>query len=203
MKLDFSKAGWKTDDIVYASTYRFESTPEFKQCDGWIENGTNPNQNFNCDNVAFLTKQKYKSGTCAVAECSFTGVSAPLITVAKDMYSDNGVYKYGDYFEVVIWRYGLNIWRMVMDGDKKVKHKLILGLDHALEENVRHTVSATVNGDMLEVGVDNCITVRVYMEEVYDSFHLGIDACEGICRFYSFGIENSTLPPAKIGWTEN
>ncbi len=199
MKLNFKDESWQSEDIVYASTYRFTETPHFVQCDGWVENAENEGQICNCDNVAVLTRKKYESGTEATAECSFSELSAPLIVIAKDMYEDSGVYKYGDYFEVVIWKHGLNVWRMVMDEDRHVKHRLVLGIDHPLDEAERHTITATVNGDMLEVGVDG-VRARVYMGEIYESFHLGINACEGICRFYSFNIEKSSLEPARIGW---
>ncbi len=200
MNLNFAAATWKNDDTVYASSYRFSDTPEFIQCEGWVENGASPEKSFGCDNVTILSLEKFKNGTEVKTKCAFFGISAPLITIAKEICLDGGVYKYGNYFEIVIWKNGINVWRMVMNENKRVSHKLVMGIDRKFKEGVPYTLTAAVNGDMLEVTADG-ISARAYMGEVYEDYHIGINACEGICRFYELSSEKSALEPRNIGWT--
>ena len=45
--------------------------------------------------------------------------------------------------------------------------------------------------DMLEIDADGHV-LKLRIEDMYESFHLGLDACEGINRFYDFVIEKAS-----------
>ena len=189
MKIDFSRGAWNTDDLVYAYTYRFPGAPEFLQQNDCVENRPDDTGTFGCDweNISMLSKETYPVGTRITVRCAFFDLGAPLITIADRMYSENGVMKYGDYMEVVLYKNGINIWRMHMDENKTVTWKKMLGVEFPVTEGDIHTLSVTVTADGLTVEADEH---RMFWRcaDIYESFHLGIDACEGLNRFYSLEI---------------
>ncbi len=189
MKIDFSENMWNQDNIVYAYSYRFPGTPEFDQYPDHVENPKNPDdETWGYHNVSVLTRDTFTHGARITTECVFHDVSAPLIVISEDLTDECGEWKYGTYMEIVIWKNGVNVWRMVMDENKQVTWKLLMGIKVPFEENVRHTLSVQVLKDALEIDADELhATLRI--PDMYESFHLGLDACEGICEFHSMTVE--------------
>ncbi|MBQ8576728.1 MAG: hypothetical protein IJ449_01990 [Clostridia bacterium] len=187
MKLNFAKGAWQTGNAVYAYSYRFDGTPEFIQNDDCVENRENSAAMYDWDNVSLLSRAPYTAGAKITAECAFSGAAAPLIVIADKLYEENGALKYGDYIEVVLWKNGVNVWRMKMDEEKTVTWKKLLGITLPYAEDVRHTLSVSVNKEHLEIEAD-ALSVTLDVQDLYETFHLGIDACEGLCRFYSMEI---------------
>ena len=189
MKLDFSRGAWNTDDVTYAYTYRFPGTPEFHQTDDCVENRPDDTCNFGCDreNISLLSKQAYSSGVRIETRCAFFDLGAPLITIAARIYDENGENKYGDYIEVVLYKNGINVWRMRMDENKKVTWKKMLGAEFPVSEGEIHTLAVDVTADGLKIAADEH-NIFWRCEDLYETFHLGIDAWEGLNRFYSMEI---------------
>ena len=189
MKLDFSRGAWSTQEMTYAYTYRFPGAPEFCQQDDCVENRPDNTGRFGCDweNISMLSRRAYSAGTKITVRCAFWDLGAPLITIADRMYDENGVMKYGDYMEIVLYRNGVNIWRMHMDEDKTVTWKKMLGVEFPVTEGDIHTLAVTVTADGLQVEADEH---RIFWRctDLYGTFHLGIDACEGLNRFYALEI---------------
>lgn len=185
MKVDFSQGNWAGGALCYAYSYRFEETPVFVQKEDCIENQKNPGATYGYDNISLLTPEKYGPGTRLSARCAFEDLGAPLLVLAPRMEKDpRGVSRYGDYIEVVLWKNGVNVWRMWMKNGE-VTWKQLLGVDFPVSEAEIHTVSATVGTDTLQITVDGR-KILLAVEELYPSFHVGINACEGINRFYEF-----------------
>ena len=189
MKLDFSRGAWSTDEMTYAYTYRFPGAPEFLQQDDCVENRPDPTGQFGCDweNISMLSKKRYCAGTRIEVRCAFFDLGAPLITVADRMYDECGVMKYGDYMEVVLYKNGINVWRMHMNENKTVTWKKMLSAEFPVTEGDIHTLSVEVTEDGLNIAADDH---RIFWRctDIYGKFHLGIDACEGLNRFYSVDI---------------
>lgn len=189
MKLDFSRGAWNTDDITYAYSYRFPGTPQFLQCEDCVENRPDHSNAFGCDweNISILSRKAYTAGTRIETHCAFRDLGAPLITIADRMYDENGTSKYGDYLEIVLYKNGVNIWRMWMDENKTVTWKKMLGVEFPVSEDVIHTLAVEITADGLRVEADDH---RLFWRctDLYETFHLGIDACEGLNRFYSLEI---------------
>lgn len=194
MKLDFSRGAWNTDEIAYAYTYRFPGAPEFLQQEDCVENRPDSAGTFGCDweNISVLSRRTYTAGARIETRCAFFGSGAPLITVADRMYDENGVSKYGDYLEIVLYRNGVNIWRMQMDGEKTVTWNKMLGVEFPVSEGDIHTLAVEVVSDGLRVEAD---AHRIFWRctDIYETFHLGIDACEGLNRFYSLEITENQI----------
>ena len=191
MKIDFGNKNWLNDDICYAYSYRFEETPVFVQKDGYVENQQYGNGIYDYDNISLLTKKKYSAGAKASIRCAFENLGAPLIVIADEMYTDKrGVLRYGDYLEIVLYKKGVNVWKMWME-DEKVSWKKLVGVEFPVSEGDIHTLSTEITPEGLNVEADgHKFFLRI--DDLYSTFHLGLDACEGINRFYSFEIEETT-----------
>ena len=188
MRISFAENAWDTGEIVYAYSYRFEDTPEFLQREDCIENRKNDSAVYGFDNISLLTREKYGPNTTVSTRCAFEDLGAPLIVLADALHTDSrGVSRYGDYIEVVLWKNGINVWRMWLEnGD--VTWKQLLGVEFPVSEGEIHTLSVSAGTDSLEIAADDR-KIWLHVPELYPSFHVGINACEGINRFYDFRVE--------------
>ncbi len=192
MKIDFSRGAWNSDEITYAYSYRFEETPEFVQQDDCVMNRKISEERYGYDNISVLSQKAYLPGARISTRCSFEDEGAPLITIADKLFTDpRGVKRYGDYYEVVVYHNGANVWRMVMK-DGKVTWKKLMGVEFPVTAGEAHTLSVEIASERLNIEVDGR-KMSVLAENMYSAFHLGVDACEGYCRFYDMIIEGETI----------
>ena len=190
MKTTFSKNSWNQEELTYAYSYRFEETPVFVQKTDCIENTKNEGAVYGYDNISLLTKETFGPGTKLTTQCAFEDLGAPLLVIAKELSTDSrGVIRYGDYLEVVLWKNGVNVWRMWMENGE-VTWKQLMGVDFPVSEHEIHTLSVTIEKDTLRIEADNR-KMLLYIDDLYPSYHLGINACEGINRFYDLEITES------------
>ena len=186
-KTTFAKNTWNLDNLTYAYSYRFEETPKFIQKDDCVENTKNETAVYGFDNISLLTREKFGPGTKISTRCAFEDLGAPLIVIAEKLENDSrDVVRYGDYLEVVLWKNGVNVWRMWMEHGE-VTWKQLLGVEFPVSESDIHTLSVTIEKDTLHIQADDQ-TMQLYIDQMYDSYHLGINACEGINRFYTLEI---------------
>lgn len=192
MKIDFSRGTWNTDDVTYAYSYRFEETPVFIQRDNCVENQQNSDARYGFDNISMMTRKAYAPGARISTHCAFEGEGAPLIVIADKMFVDpRGVVRYGDYIEVVLYQNGVNVWRMWMK-DGKVTWKKLMGVEFPVTHGDIHQLTTEITADRLNIEADGR-KMSVLIDPMYGSFHLGINACEGINRFYDMVIEGETM----------
>jgi len=186
----FKKGMWE-DKLTYANSFRFVEMPEFIQEDEHVHNRRISDDKFGYDNISLMTREMYGCGTKITATCSFDNFGAPLIVIAEKLHMcDDGRLRYGDYFEVVLYENGVNVWRMHMDDDRKVTWHKALGVELTVAAGEKHALSVEIKENYLII--ETCgqkLTLRVY--DLPDKFHLGIDACEGINRFYDMSIEEA------------
>ena len=96
------------------------------------------------DNISLLTRKKYSSHAKITTRCAFEELGAPLIVITDKLYTDErSVVRYGDYLEVVLYREGVNIWRMKMQ-DKKVTWKLLMSVSFPVSEDTIHTLEVEI-----------------------------------------------------------
>ncbi len=189
MKIDFSKNKWTTGELVYANSYRYTDEPEFSQLDDCIVNRVNPKTETGFDNISLMTKEKFSGKTLIRTRCSFDKYGAPLIVVAQEMDEQEGkIPRYGNYFEVVIYENGINIWRMWCE-NKKVSWKKMMSVTFDVSAKEIHSLTVVVNEEGFEVDADGR-KMTLYVPDMYSSYHVGIDACEDINRFYDFEVES-------------
>ena len=187
MNIEFKRNSWNTGDLTYAYSYRFEKTPKFIQKDDCVENTQNPDAVYGFDNISLLTKNTFGPGTKITTQCAFEDLGAPLIVIADKLETDKrGVVRYGEYLEVVLWKNGVNVWKMWMDNGEVV-WKQLMGAEFSVTEHDIHTLSVRIEKDVLQIEADDK-KMMLSIEHLYPSFHLGINACEGINRFYQLEI---------------
>ena len=192
MKIDFSRGTWNTDEITYAYSYRFEETPVFIQRDDCVENQCNSEARYGFDNISMLSRKAYAPGARISTRCAFEGDGAPLIVIADKLFTDTcGVARYGDYIEAVLYQHGVNVWRMWMK-DGKVTWKKLMSVDFPVTHGDIHQLTTEITSDRLNIEADGR-KMSVLIDPMYSSFHLGINACEGINRFYDMVIEGETV----------
>ncbi len=192
MNINFARNAWNTDDITYAYSYRFEDVPEFTQFEDHVENRADPNGSGGYEYISVMSRKQYGSGTRITTHCSFEDDGAPLIVLADKMYTDpRGVVRYGEYMEVVLYKNGVNVWRMWYR-EGKVTWKKLLGVQFPVTTGDIHTLSVTAWEDNLRVEADEH-TMTLLVPDMYTSFHAGIDACEGINRFYDMTVDGPVM----------
>ena len=96
----------------------------------------------------------------------------------------------GGTAEVVLYEKGVNVWRMYYK-EGKVTWDWLLSVEFPLEEKKIHTLSVEILKSKLAILV-NERKMTLHVNDMYPSFHVGINACEGINRFYSMEIEEAT-----------
>ena len=187
MNIKFTENSWNQDELTYAYSYRFEETPVFVQHEDCIENTKNDGAVYGYDNISLLTKKQYGAGVKLSTRCAFEDLGAPLLVITDKLHTDSrGIVRYGDYLEVVLWKNGVNVWRMWMENGE-VTWKQLMGIDFPVSESDIHTLSVTIEADTLYIEADDK-KMQLYIEDMYPCYHLGINACEGINRFYDLTI---------------
>ena len=190
MTIHFSRNAWSSDDLVYAYSYRFTDRPVFTQFDDHIENKADPDGPGGYEYISILTPRQYGTGTSVSTHVSFEGDGAPLIVLADKLYREpDGTLRFGEYIEVVLYKNGINVWRMWCR-DGKVTWKKLMGVQYPVTTGELHTLTVTAGEEGLNIAADDR-TMSVYIPDMYRSFHAGINACEGINRFYDMTVDGT------------
>ena len=186
MHLTFTP-GWSNEDLTYAYSRRFSQTPVFQQREDCIENQKDEASAQGYDNINLLTRERLGSGTTITTRCAFEHPGAPLITITPELTEDSrGVLGFDNYVEVVLYKYGVNVWRLWKQDDA-ITWKRLLGVEFPVTEGDIHTLSVKVVDKVLHIQADDH-RFQLRVEDLFDRFHIGINACEGICRFYDLDI---------------
>ena len=185
---DFSSGAWK-NDLMTAYSFRFTETPEFTAEDDHITTLENKNHREGFDNISLLYKEPFSTGVKANLHCAFEDIGCPeIILVKKPESCEDGAIRYGECFEVVLWKNGVNVWRHFMDENRKCSWHKRLGLNTSFAENDIHELEVSVEKDCLSFRVDG-VSADLRVEDIFESFYIGLTACEGIVRLYDFSIE--------------
>lgn len=188
MRISFANNGWDETHLTHAYTYRFPYTNTFLQREDCIENPANPAMPDGYDYLSLMTREKYPLGTTVTTRCSFSGTAAPLLILSEDLQlCEDGCFRYGNYLEVVLYRNGINVWRLWRDADGAVKWHKRLGVEFPVAENEIHTLSVEPKERYLDVELDG-MRLSLRTEDLFSSFYPSITGCEGPCRFYDMEI---------------
>lgn len=179
----FQPGKWAQDDFQYVGTAREDYRRTFVQEPDHVRN-----EQGECDFVSMVTKEKLAAGTVLDTTCAFEGSGAPLLVLSNDIAPlADGTLQYGTHFEVVIYRGGCNIWRIdLIDG--KAKSRNIARFKFPVVENTPVKLRAEIKQDAFNVCADGR-QFEVHCDALPGSFHAGITACEGQCRFYDLAID--------------
>ena len=166
--------------LVAAVTYllTIEPTASFWDCPEFIAQGYKLEIGHPPGNPMFILGARFAA--------NFAG-----IVYAGSELSEDGKLYYGDYLEVVLYKNGVNVWRM-WHRDGTVTWKKLMSVEFPVTHGDVHHLSAEVTGDRLNIEVDGR-KMSLLVDDLYPSFHLGINACEGINRFYDMDIEGENI----------
>lgn len=188
-KISFGNKAWQ-QDLMTAYSFRFTETPEFVQQADHITTAENRGHREGFDNITLLSRERYEWGVKATLRCAFDGLGCPeIIIVEKTEDCPDGATRYGACFEVVLWKNGVNVWRHYMDeaGHRCYWHKR-LGLNLPVAEGAAHELQVEIIRNYIVFSVDG-VGVKLRTEDLPDTFHVGVTACEGIVRLYDFEID--------------
>lgn len=186
-KINFAEGNWNPQDFRCVYSPRWIAGTKPKQENDCITNGINPT-NGEYDYVSLMTEEKYKTGVRLETTCSFDSFGAPLIVISDDMFKrEDGEWYFGIHYEIVLYEKGINVWEINYNPDVMEWHK-VMGLDFLVSEKEPHTFSVKVLDKMLDITMGEQ-HVLLRMKHLPEEFHVGITLCEGINRFYEFGIE--------------
>lgn len=188
MRYEFAPGKWE-HGLIYAYSYRFPGAPVFVQQADHVHNRKISEERFGYDNISVMTRETYGSGAKVSTTCSFDSFGAPLITIADALHEEaDGSLRYGEYFEIVLYENGINVWRMHMDAAKNVTWHKALGVEFPVAAGEKHLLSVEIREKTMVIRACGQ-QITLYAEDMPERFHVGIDACEGINRFYDFTIE--------------
>jgi hypothetical protein len=115
-------------------------------------------------------------------------MAAPLLIFSEDLeLCEDGCYRYGNYFEVVLYKHGINVWRLWRDADGAVRWHKRLGVEFPVSEGEVHTLSVQLKEGYMDIDLDS-MKLSLRAEDLFREFYLGITGCEGPCRFYGMEI---------------
>lgn len=188
MKISFAKDGnWK-EHMFTAYSYRFTETPEFTQLDDCITTAVNPDHREGFDNISLLTRERYELGVTATLRCAFEDLGCPeIILVEEPEQCADGAVRYGDCFEVIPWKNGMNVWRHFREEDGCCHWHIRLWLTFPLAEQQIHELKVQVLDKQLIITLNGSRTI-LRTEDLPHKFHLGVTGCEGIARMYDLDI---------------
>ena len=186
-KIEFKKGQWE-EKLVHAYPFRFTETPQFMQGEDFIVNKEDPTRSDGYDYVSVMDKTPYPMGTKISAQTLFEAFGAPLVTISDELYIDeNGNHKYQNYYEVVLWEKGINVWRIeFVDGEVTVD--LVAGINIPLEAGKKHNVSVEIWDKRLIIDI-NGQYINLMAPKLPKNVYLGVTACENINKFYTMEIE--------------
>ncbi len=190
LNIEFKKGKWE-EFLDCAYTARYELKPKFVQESDHIRNCESKENECGFDQTTILTKQKYAAGTKISTCCSFDKDYAPLLIFANNLYKDSeNDLRFDDYYEVVLYKDGINVWRLYKDSaENKMKWHLLLGVNFKVTPKEKHTLTVELAEKAFKIkcGSED-IVLRI--ADLPKQMHAGITACEGINRFYSLDIED-------------
>lgn len=191
-KISFGSESWK-QALTTAYSFRFTERPEFLQMADHITTAVNSGHREGFDNISLLSREKYERGVKATLRCAFDGLGCPeIILVEKTEDCADSAVRYGACFEVVLWKNGVNVWRHYMDeADHRCYWHKRLGLSLPVTEGDVHELQVEVIRNYIVFSIDG-VGVKLRTEDLPDTFHIGVTACEGIVRLYDLAIDQRT-----------
>lgn len=187
-KFNFSRGHWNPSALTTAYSFRFTETPVFAQEVDCISGGPNPSHREGFDNISLLGPVRGGPGARATLRCAFEDTGCPeIIFVEQPESCEDGAVRYGACFEVVLYKNGINIWRHYRDNGRCHWHKR-LGVEFPVAEGVRHELTAQITEGYLIVHIDGR-RIELRVDDMFERFHVGVTACEGIVRLYDLQIE--------------
>ena len=134
-----------------------------------------------------IYKDKVTGDVVISATMAFTHHMAPLVLLTPDL-SENakGQKVCSERFEIVIFNEGVNVWRHFMK-DGKLAYQKAAFAQFRLDKDTPYKVEVKKTRKVLTVSVAGH-PVSYTDDALPDACYVGIAGCEGLNRFYDFGV---------------
>ncbi len=191
-KFVFTKDGWDKSKLTHVYSSVAKTFVPFTEEDNCIVSGYNPEIDY-YDYISLSDRKEHTEGVVVRTKCSFDAFGAPLIVFANDVFEDEHGYRYGLNYEFVVWEGGCNVWRVETTppgSEKTFISTPIVQVKFPLAEKTVIDLEAKMSGrKLVEIKV-NDYSFAVRLEDLAETFYVGIAGCEGVNRFYELEIEN-------------
>ena len=185
--IKFTKGNWE-DKLDYAYTTRLAYIPKLIQEEKCVRNSIDERSFDGYDYTTVITKKMYGKDSLFTLECEFDNFGAPLFTFTDKIWRDeNGIIRYSDCFEVVLWEKGINVWKLYEE-EKKIKALNLFSSEFSVKAKEIHSMQFKI----LEKRIDIYVGGRkysLYISDLPSEMYVGVTACEAINHLYSFSIE--------------
>jgi len=198
-EISFARDAWKSSEWTFVKSPRWTHKGGWEQHDDHISNAV-PADASPADLLGKRVAETYTSmiwnrpvkGDFEISSTMlFTGSMAPLLVLAGPLgTSADHCPEYREHWEVVLWDQGINIWHHNYQQGKPFWH-LAAALKHPFQPNRKYAlklhVQRTRYGAKMTVECDGA--TLIYTEhDLPEILHVGLTGCEGLNRFYSFGV---------------
>lgn len=176
----FAEGAWNKSDWMNVSTREENKRHDWIQKKDCIDNGGHY--------ISMLYRKPFKGDFLVSSKMDFAERMAPLIVIGiKTGDAPDGSKLYEELIEVVVWDEGVNVWHIkVVDGKSAAKKTAFWKF--RLEKNTAYELSVRRKGKNLLISVGG--HSFGYLENsLPEECLVGITACEGVNRFYSFSVE--------------
>ncbi len=190
LRITFGPGEWENTGLVYAYSWRFRELPRFRQEKDCIANSAKQGDPGDYDYMGLMLPETYTAGAKIGIRCAFEEAAAPMLILSGENETDeNGILRTLEYYEIVIWKNGLNVWRHHTER-RNTTHYKVLGAVFPLRQEEEHILNMEVREKRLVMDVDGH-RLDLFVHDLPDRFTLGYTACEGICRLYEMTVQNA------------
>lgn len=191
MEITFTKGNWE-QYFQYGYTWRFPETPKFRQEENCIVNTKDGVRQNGCDFTSIMLKELYEEGAKFTYTTSFESYGAPLFVITDRLKADeDGILRFGNYYEVVLWHKGINIWDIRRENGE-IRIEWLLRNDFPVEPGRIYEITVELGKKRLKIWVDGHY-FELFIPELPEKAYVGLTACEGINRFYSMKAEKGAV----------
>ena len=192
VSLKFTPDGWEPAAWTLCKNPTVEHLGKWVQRDDCIENETpaDPALKTKLDQslTTMVYNTKFAGNWTATATFQING-SAPGLVIAQDWAPDaQGRPQYGEFYEVIIYEKGINLWHHFATPEGKRTYELAVYSTFELKPDPRYTVTVKRKGKRLEMTVDGRI-VGTTLSALPNEVFLGVLGCEGVSHVYDFTVE--------------
>jgi hypothetical protein len=191
LAVSFARGAWDPAAWTVAKNPTVAHFGQWVQREQNIENATSTDPAKLSALEESLTTMVYTkpfSGDYTVAATFEIGAgSAPGIVIAQNWAPDEaGRPQYGEFYEVIIYEKGLNLWHHFARDGKRLYEKTAYST-FALKPDTQYKLEVRKQGKTLQMTVDGR-EVGVLVPSLPEELFLGVEGCEGVSRVYDFTV---------------
>ncbi|MBI3923355.1 MAG: hypothetical protein HY318_18180, partial [Armatimonadetes bacterium] len=140
------------------------------------------------DTLTTMVYSKKFTGDYTIAATFEIGAgAAPGIVLAQDWAPDDkGQPTYGEFYEVVIYEKGINLWHHFAREGKRLYEKSAYET-FPLKPDTPYKLEVKRKGKNLEFSIDGH-QMGLLVPSLSDELFVGIEGCEGVCRIMDFTV---------------